>query len=193
MAKSNLRYVESGNHEGPLMVFIHGGGVSGWMWQAQVVYFKDYHCLVPTLAEHGLNNQQKEFSIHDSAKEMIDLIKDKGKGKKVIVVGFSLGAQIIVEMLGMAPTLIDYGVINSALVCPMPLMSKMLKPILAVSFPLIKYRWFAKLQAKELYIGASDFETYYAESRQITLAGLTRVLRENLSFEIPPAFTKKYN
>ena len=38
-----IYYVESGNKDAPTIVFIHGGGISGWMWAKQVEYFKDYH------------------------------------------------------------------------------------------------------------------------------------------------------
>lgn len=30
---------EAGDQTGPLLVFIHGGGVSGWMWNQQLDYF----------------------------------------------------------------------------------------------------------------------------------------------------------
>lgn len=33
---------ESGNKTASTVVFIHGGGISGWMWGKQVDFFKDY-------------------------------------------------------------------------------------------------------------------------------------------------------
>src|SRR4051794_19739122 len=88
-----LHYKEYGNKHGPLMLFIHGGGVSGWMWDKQIQYFIDYHCVVPDLVDE----KEPTFSIQGSAEQLLDLIEEKANGKQVIVVGFSLGAQIAVQ------------------------------------------------------------------------------------------------
>lgn len=40
-----LQYKEFGDSSSPLMVFIHGGGVSGWMWDKQIKHFTNFHCL----------------------------------------------------------------------------------------------------------------------------------------------------
>ena len=77
-----LQYQEYGDKSAPLMVFLHGGGVSGWMWDKQIQYFNHYHCIVPVLPEHGLNNRKTKFSIYDSAKEIIKLIEEKASGRE---------------------------------------------------------------------------------------------------------------
>lgn len=185
----NLYYQEFGDKSAPIMVFLHGGGVSGWMWNNQVQYFTHYHCLVPDLPGHG-KSYSIPFSIRDSAERVIKLIEEKSNGKKVIVIGFSLGAQIIVQLLSMKPTLIDFAIINSALVRPMPSLRKWIQPTMKLSAPLIKKRWFAKLQAKTLYVGDDYFEKYYEESCQMNAGTLTQVLEENMTFSIPTNFNQ---
>lgn len=184
-----LHYQEYGDTTAPLMVFLHGGGVSGWMWDKQVHYFTQYHCLVPDLPGHG-KSIAIPFSIKDSAERIITIIEEKSNGKKVILVGFSLGAQIIVQILSSKPDIVDYAIINSALVRPMTYAKKWIQPTIKLSVPLIKKRWFAKLQAKTLYVGEDYFEKYYDESSQMTADTLTRVLEENMSFSIPANFKK---
>ncbi|MGY3312417.1 pimeloyl-ACP methyl ester carboxylesterase [Peribacillus simplex] len=61
------------------MLFLHGGGVSSWMWDNQIEYFTHYHCIVPDLPEHGLSNYEINFSIKGSAEEGIKLIEEKSK------------------------------------------------------------------------------------------------------------------
>ncbi|MEH6890050.1 alpha/beta hydrolase [Bacillus sp. JJ864] len=51
----SLQYKEYGNDNAPLMLLLHGGGVSGWMWDKQVQYFSRYHCIVPDLPGHGVS------------------------------------------------------------------------------------------------------------------------------------------
>ncbi|MEH7178083.1 alpha/beta fold hydrolase [Neobacillus vireti] len=183
-----LQYQEYGDKSAPLMLFLHGGGVSDWMWDKQIEYFIHYHCIVPILPEHGLNNDKIHFSIKGSADEVIKLIKEKANGKKVILIGFSLGAQVIIQLLSMKPDLIDFAIINSASVRPISYAKKLIKPTIRLTFPLIKKRWFSKLQAKTLYISGKYFEKYYEESCQLKPDTLVRVLGENMSFKIPNDF-----
>ena len=99
----DFHYEEFGNKEGHLLLFLHGGGVGGWMWDQQIEHFSDYHCLVPTLQGHGCRSAGTSFSIEKSAHELIELIEQKRNGKEVHIVGFSIGGQITVEMLSLAP------------------------------------------------------------------------------------------
>ncbi|MFC4403883.1 alpha/beta fold hydrolase [Gracilibacillus xinjiangensis] len=184
----NIPYREHGDKTASLLLFIHGGGVSGWMWDQQVEHFRNFHCIVPNLPEHGLDNYDVTFSIKASAESLITLIEEKAKGKEVIVVGFSLGAQILVQMLSQKPELIDIAIINSALVMPSPSIIKVIEPAIKLSFPLIKWKSFSKLQARMLYIKDASFQQYYKESSQIKRESLVRVLKENMSFSIPENF-----
>ena len=44
---------EAGDSGAPPIVFLHGGGLSGRMWQPQLATLTDFHCLAPDLPEHG--------------------------------------------------------------------------------------------------------------------------------------------
>lgn len=180
----SMQYKEYGDAHHPLMLFIHGGGVGGWMWDQQIQHFAHYHCVIPELMSHD------PFSIEHSAKELLLLIEEKADEKPVIVIGFSLGAQIAIQMLSLKPSLIDYTIINSALVIPSPTVERMLQPFIRLSFPLIKNKAFAKLQAKTLYIHEDYFERYYQESAAMKVDALLQILRENMLFSIPPDFHK---
>lgn len=186
----SLHYQEYGNKSASLLIFLHGGGVSNWMWDKQIQYFTQYHCIVPNLPEHGLDNNEIHFSIKGSAEEIIKLIEEKASGKKVILIGFSLGSQVIIQLLSIKPDIIDTAIINSAAVRPLSHAKKLIKPTLRLTFPFIKMRWFSRLQAKSLYIGKDYFERYYEESCQIKSDTLVRVLEENMSFKIPEDFRK---
>ena len=76
-----LQYQEYGDKSAPLMMFLHGGGVSDWMWDQQIHYFTKYHCIVPILSEHGVNHDGTPFSIEGSAEELIPLIEEKAGGE----------------------------------------------------------------------------------------------------------------
>ena len=186
-----LHYQEYGNKHAPLMmIFLHGGGVSSWMWDKQIEYFSDYYCVSVDLPEHGLSNDNDHFSIHDSAASINDLIEIKANEKKVIVIGFSLGAQVTIQMLSLKPELVNYAIINSALVRPMPFTKKLIRPSIKLTYPLIKNKLFSKLQARTLYLDKEYFAAYYKESCLMKSDALIRVLEENMSFQTPKDFKR---
>lgn len=185
-----LHYQEYGDQNAPLMVFLHGGGVSSWMWDKQVQYFTDYHCVTIDLQEQGMSKNTENFSIRKSAEDISKLIEKIANGKKIIVIGFSLGAQVLIQILGMNPNLIHSAVINSALVRPNKFVRKMIRPSIKLTHPLVKNRYFSKLQSKTLHIEERDFEKYYKESSQMNSDTLIRILEENMSFKIPVEFNK---
>jgi pimeloyl-ACP methyl ester carboxylesterase len=184
----DLHYQEYGDKNASLMVFLHGGGVSSWMWDKQIQFFSHYHCVTVDLPEQGQSTNTENFSIRYSAESLIDLIEKIGNEKEVIVIGFSLGAQVTIQMLSMKPNLINYAIINSALVRPNSLVKKLIGPSIKLTFPMIKNKSFSKLQAKTLYIDEEYFGTYYKESTQMKSDTLIRILEENMSFELPLDF-----
>lgn len=86
--------------------------------------------------------------------------------------------------------LIDVAIINSALVTPSPVAEKWIKPLIKLTFPLVKNKSFAKLQAKTLYVGQEYFEQYYEDSSKMKVDTLIKILQENMSFAIPRDFSK---
>ncbi|MGM9922613.1 MAG: alpha/beta fold hydrolase [Bacillus sp. (in: firmicutes)] len=182
-----LYYREYGGEDSPLMVFIHGGGVSGWMWDKQIAYFINYHCLVPDLPGQGRSSSEELFTIKGSAEEIADLIVKKGNGKPVIAIGFSLGAQVLVALLSLHPHLIDYAIINSALVRPFPF-PKVFAKSLIIAHPLVKNKAFSNIQAKSMYIDPAYRELYYEESRELSKSTFVQIMIENMSFTIPEHF-----
>ncbi|MFB4161358.1 alpha/beta fold hydrolase [Geomicrobium sp. JSM 1781026] len=152
----NIHYetYRSGNRL-PLLVFLHGGGVSGWMWQEQVEYFRDYECIVPDLLGHG-RSSKSHFSIHDCADELLALIEQYKDERQVTVIGFSLGAQVLVSMLSKHPSLIDRALIISASTSSMKF-PRVVATMATWSLPLVRNKAFARLQAKQLYISDKYF------------------------------------
>lgn len=179
-----LFYTESGNKQGPLFVFLHGGGVTSWMWDEQLTYFKDYHCVTVDLPGHGKSVHIQSFMIEDIAEEVLMIIESLRDDKEVILCGFSIGAQIALQILSQTKT-IDYAIINSALVRPPRLLNFMMKPLLPMSFPLAKTKRFSKAQAKALLIPEKCFELYYRDTVSMTYRILRDTMNENMSFQLP--------
>ncbi|MCG7342621.1 alpha/beta hydrolase [Sporosarcina sp. ACRSL] len=182
--------LEYGNQEEPILVFLHGGGVGGWMWNQQVDYFKNYHVLIPTLQGHGDRSEETDFSIRGNAIEVIELIQQKKNEKDIHIIGFSIGAQICLEIISLAPNLIKSAMINSAVVIPMMSMIPFISPTIKMTYPLTKNKKFAKAQAKQLYMDGDYFEKYYEDSLKIKPTTLINILKENMSYTLPENFAE---
>ncbi len=175
---------ECGPSHAPAVVLLHGGGISGWMWYKCASLLYDYHCLIPDLPEHGRSCGIKPFTIEDSAQRIADLIGDMVPYGQVNVVGHSLGGQVLVALLSIAPHVINRAVVSSALLQSLP-MASLLSAVSRAVLPLARNRFFQKLQARSFHIPSADFEVYYQDTLKLSSEALSHILHENSSFRLP--------
>ncbi len=187
-------YVEQkGNRNATSIVFIHGGGVAGWMWQKQWEAFEDYHCIIPDLPDHGKSMNEGHIDIEDSAKRIADLIRERANGGKAHVIGHSLGGKMIVQLLATQPEVIDRAVVGSALFRKIPLMNLMLNmPSYRLTVWMLKSKWVMAKQVKQFGF-PNDFykENFIKEISGETPEMLDRIYSQlNKHLVLPPGLCK---
>lgn len=176
---------ESGTQHAPAIVFLHGGGVSGWMWQPQVEQLSDFHCLVPDLAEHGQSLNEGRFSIRDSANQIADLIRTHVPGGKAHVVGLSLGAQVITQLLSSERrTVVDHAIISGTLVRPIP-GAGMMGGVMKLYAPFKNMPFMIRANMKSLTVPDQYFEQFSEDTRRLTAHAFAHITAENMSFRLP--------
>lgn len=178
----------TGEFQGPPVVFLHGGGVAGWMWDRQAGFFKDYHVIIPDLPGHGRSAEIPFISINDAASKVLTAVRDVVGTEKITLVGFSLGAQLVVEIMSRWPEKVESAVILSAMVRPVNTGKYLLLSFMKMCFGLVRARWFSEWQAKSLYIPEDYREQYYEDSLRLTRDNFIRVLEANLSYSLPDSF-----
>jgi pimeloyl-ACP methyl ester carboxylesterase len=165
---ASLKYESSGSDKAETILFLHGGGVAGWMWDPVVARLQDFHCLVPDLPEHGRSMGIRPFTMELAADQAAKLVREQAHGGKAAVVGLSEGAQVLVQMLATAPGVIEKALVSSALLLPMPGSRLLSSPrLLAWMFrlsvpPFRKTDWWMRLNMR---YSAAIPDEYYPQYR----------------------------
>lgn len=183
-----LIFKQFGNSKLPVIILLHGGGLSWWSWEKEIELLQNKFCIVtPIIDGHGEDYDTTFISIEDSANNVINYIKTHHSGKVFAICGLSIGAQIVVEILSKENDITANAVIESALVCPMKFTTALTVPIYNVFYPLIKKRWYAKLQAKTLNVPDELFENYFQDSSPMTKETLINITKSNGLYSLSPS------
>lgn len=175
---------EYGKDNQEIVILLHGGGLSWWNYQEVAEKLKDkYRVIIPILDGHA-GSDRNFTTIEDNAREIYLHIQENYGGKVFAIGGLSLGGQILIELLNIAPNICKKAIIESALVKPMKFTNKMISYSVNMSYGLISKRWFAKLQFKQLHMKSDLFEVYYEDTCKISKKSIIAFLKSNSSYKI---------
>jgi pimeloyl-ACP methyl ester carboxylesterase len=166
------------------IIFLHGGGVSGWMWEPQLASFTDYRCLVVDMPEHGKSIEKGPFSIENTADRIIGMIRSHVAGAKAHLVGLSLGAQVITQILATASEVVDHTVISGTLVTGVPGAS-LIGLTAAIYMPFRGIEVLIRANMKSLGIPAKYLPQFRENTQLLTRGTFARITRENMRFRLP--------
>ena len=106
------------NKNKPLFVYIHGECLSSFSFKKEVDELKkDYTILLPVLNEQS-ENHSGFTTIQDAATSIIEYIEQNYDGHVQVLAGFSLGGQIVAEILAKRPDFSEYIMIESVMMRP---------------------------------------------------------------------------
>ncbi|MDP9363619.1 MAG: alpha/beta hydrolase [Chloroflexota bacterium] len=179
-----LHVHESGRAGAPSLVFLHGVGTSGWMWQAQVASLADHHCLVPDLPGHGHSSGVPWVALADTTARVADLIRARATDGRAHVVGLSLGAYVAAQLLATEPGLVDHAVVSglSALPFPHPRRMRAMGYLMA---PFLKTNYMLRANARGLKIPEASYEQYRQSAAAMSRRAFLRIGNELLTYRLP--------
>ncbi len=187
-----------GPKDAPAIVFLHGGGVSGWMWQEVVDQLPEYACLVPDLPEQGASKAVRPFSMILAAQAVAELIRQQTPAGKATVVGLSEGAQVTVQLLASTPERVEKAIVSSALLQPIPGMSLLTPGLLAWSYrlmvaPLKNSDWWIRLNRKYATGLPEKYAVQFKQSfQETTESGFVNLMLENQRYRLPAGLEKAH-
>ena len=182
-----MTVMEFGKQNKDVVLLLHGGGLSWWNYRdAAKILSENFHVVLPVLDGHG---GEKFTTIEDNAARIISYIDGRFGGQVAVLGGLSLGGQIALEMLAQRLDICRSALIESALVKPSRLTRALISPTFAMSYRLIKQRWFARWQASWLGIPKALFEDYYRDTCAIAKGDLIAFLEANCGYALKPMET----
>lgn len=177
----------SGPAAGRPVLLLHGGGVAGWMWSPVTAHLDArMRLIVPDLPGHGRSAEQPYRSHDATITELVGILERESA--PTAVAGFSLGAQLAVLLAAHRPDLVDRVLVVSAQARPL----RAIRPTLALlraSAGLARREWFARQQAKALFISDDSMPDYLRTSAAISRESLIAAVEENIRFEVPPGWS----
>lgn len=173
-----------GNPADPVVLLLHGGGLSHWSVEPLVQLLSpDYFCITPIIDGHGEDGDTTFISINDSALKVIDYIEQNHGGSIHAICGLSIGAQITLEVLSLKEQICRFSIVESALTIPLRFKS-LIELTTTMAYPLIKQKWYSRLQAKSLLLPSHMFESYYRDSCKISKESLRNIISSNSTYKL---------
>ncbi|OBK40977.1 hypothetical protein A5658_19630 [Mycobacterium sp. 1245111.1] len=160
--------------------------MSGWCWQPVVERMPQYRCLVPDLPQFGNSFQQGPFEMGRAADAVAGLIRSRVGAGRAYLVGYSLGAQLAVQLLTSDAKLIDRAVVCGAVVNTK--LGVGLMQHLAV--PLARTNWFRAVvrrgwNARRGGIPVTRLDDYRNDVNLITRAQFAHIVAASARFTRP--------
>ncbi|MDG4823269.1 alpha/beta hydrolase [Asanoa sp. WMMD1127] len=115
----SLHVYATGDKRDPAIVFLHGLGVSSWMWTQQVEQLSGrFFCVTVDLPGNGASHGVPWRSFGDTAAAVADVVAGTPSGR-AHVVGLSLGGYVALTLTARHPELVGNVVVSGVTATPM--------------------------------------------------------------------------
>jgi pimeloyl-ACP methyl ester carboxylesterase len=180
-----------GDPKNDTIVFLHGLGVSSWMWTPQVEALKaDFHCITIDLPGNGESYQTPWVSIEDTASQVARIIRERTSTGKAHVVGLSLGGYLALAILRDHPQVVKSVVVSGVSARPLanPLLMKAMIRILG---PLNRYDFMVNLNSKLMNLPDDAREMMRRDNKRLANDTLVHIYDEILQHKLPSELAQR--
>lgn len=186
-----LKIFEYGTVGQPTILFLHGLGVSSWMWQDQIEALQDrYHLLAIDLPGNGESYREGWVSFADTAVTIAHIIRDRATSGQAHVVGLSLGGYTALTLLANHPELVLSALVSGVTIRPFPqtlaykLMPKLMSRIMGWSLTI-------NLMSRVMQLPPEAKPLYRRDSKNLTPQTILRIYDEVLNFTLPAQLSER--
>lgn len=178
-----LRFERLGRVGGDPIVFLHGIGISSWMWHDIAAHLPETDALLIDLPGHGRSRDSAWRSLPDSAAQVVAVMDHLGLDRAQLV-GLSLGGYVALEALAAFPDRFHDALISGVHAGNMPNQTLMVV-MSAIMAPLARLGPFSARTAKMLGGPEVDIATFQKEAAKTRPSAFRRASINATRFELP--------
>ena len=180
---------ELGNPNGEPIVFLHGAGVAGWMWQEIAAQLDDFRSILIDLPGHANSAHITVKSLEEMADLVAADIDTRFDGQAVNIVGLSLGGMMVTLLTSRHPHLVKRGLASG--VNALPIKNGWYFRILAnLMTGIMKRDFYIKFNAKLFGVTENEWGDFYSTSKKLNMDVFKVIVNEALNFRIPANFSQ---
>jgi pimeloyl-ACP methyl ester carboxylesterase len=173
------------------LIFLHGAGVSSWMWQPQVESLQDdFYCITVDLPGNGDSYQTNWISLADSAAQAADIIRAETPDGRAHVVSLSLGSYVALTLLAHHPEVVNSVIVSGTSTRPLPNLW-LYKLLLGIMQPMNRVGFLVDAQAHMIGIPADVIPLVRRDTQRMSAQTFHRIYDEVLRFSLPPALAER--
>lgn len=186
-----LKYFEYGSDQSPTILFLHGLGVSSWMWQDQIETLRqNFHCLAVDLPGNGDSFEEEWVSFSETAASLANLIQSHAKNGMAHVVGLSLGGYTALRLLAEFPEHVASTLVSGVTIQPFPdtFLYNLLPRVVSRT---TGWNMTISIMSRIMQLPPEVKPLYRRDSKRLTAETINRIYDEVLSFTFPPVLHQR--
>lgn len=182
----------SGDRNLPTVVFLHGIGTSGWMWESLFHRLGGLHCVAIDMPGHGKSRSIPWISMEDTADRVEAIVKSHAHNGAAHIVGLSLGAYVGLTLLARHSDAVERCMLSGLNILPLP--NRWLMNLMAyVMAPMLKTSFGTNANARALKIPEDEWLGYRESFREVSLRSFIAASRDAIKFATPEGLGRVLN
>lgn len=183
--RSVLHVSEHGPDDARPIVFLHGVGNTGGMWDRHAAALSGYHCVAPDLPGHGRSREVPWRSRAETVRLVVDLLE--GLGRPAALVGLSLGGSVAFGVLERRTDLVDHAIVDGCAAIGTPL-APLLKMGVRIVAPFVGRPAVARMIARSIGLrDAADIADLADQLHQADPSSFARAFADAQDVRVSPA------
>lgn len=170
----------------PTVVFLHGAGISSWMWRRQLTALPELDAVALDLPGHGVSAALPWDGLAGATPMVADWIRANATGGRAHVVGLSLGGVMGLDLAARYPDVVTRLVTSGALAVGLP-GAELLGWMMEATMPLARIPWLVRMSGRVLGLSAEDQKELLADVERLPPSLVRQAVRDVASFRITPA------
>ena len=170
----------------PTVVFLHGGGISSWMWHRQLTALPELDAVALDLPGHGVSAALPWEGLAGTTTIEADWIRANATGGRAHVVGLSLGGVMGLDLAARYPEVVTRLVTSGALAVGLP-GAELVGWMMDATMPLARIPWLVRLSGRVLGLSAEDQKALVEDIERLPPGLARQAVRDVASFRITPA------